>query len=219
MVVAIDGPSASGKSTVARRVAAELGALCVDSGAMYRGVTWQALRAGVDTRDGAAVARLLAGTAAATYVAEGAVRLKLAGTDPARELRTPEVTDHVSFVAAVPQVRARVGAWLRDAARLGDLVVEGRDIGTAVFPETRFKFYLDAAPDERARRRHAELAGAGGNGAVREVKRALERRDAIDSGREADPLRAAPDATVIDSTRITVDEVVRLIAARVRQEG
>jgi CMP/dCMP kinase len=216
-VVAIDGPSASGKSTVARRVAAELGFLYVDSGAMYRGVTWKALREGVNAGDGLAVARMLARVAVETLVVEGAVRFRLDGTDPLADLRGREVTDNVSLAAAVPAVRARVNEWLRDAVRFGDLVVEGRDIGTAVFPGTPFKFYLDAAPGERARRRLAETDGARGAAAAEDVERSLQRRDRLDSGRDADPLRVPPGAVVVDTTRMSVDEVARLVVREVRR--
>ena len=218
-VVAIDGPAASGKSTVARRVAAELGFLYVDSGAMYRGITWKALRERIAVNDPAAVVRLLSRVAAEIYISDDSVRFRLDGMDPLRELRDREVTENVSLVAAVPEVRARVNEWLRDALRFGSLVVEGRDIGTAVFPDTPFKFYLDASPEERARRRHAERTDGTAAASVREVKQALKRRDTIDSGRRAAPLRVAPGATIVDSTSLTVDEVVALIVGQVRRPG
>jgi CMP/dCMP kinase len=218
-VVAVDGPSASGKSTVARHVARELGFLYVDSGAMYRGLTWKALRERVDPSDPAAVVRLLPRIAAETYVIEGSVRFRLDGTDPLRELRERDVTESVSLVAAIPEVRTRVNAWLREALRFGSLVIEGRDIGTAVFPTASFKFYLDATPEERARRRLAELSGPAGAATVGEVEQSLKRRDTIDSGRRTDPLRVAPDAVAIDSTRLSIDQVVRLIVDRVMGRG
>ena len=217
-VVAIDGPAASGKSTVARRVAGELGFLYVDSGAMYRGITWKALMEKVGVNEPAAIIRMLSRVAVDTYVSADSVRFRLDGVDPLRELRDREVAENVSLTAAIPEVRDRVNKWLREALRFGSLVVEGRDIGTAVFPDTPFKFYLDASPEERARRRHAE--GTDGEAAsVHEVRQALKRRDTIDSGRQAAPLRVAPGATILDTTGLTIDKVVALIVGHVRRPG
>lgn len=214
-VAAIDGPSASGKSTVARRVAQRLGWLYVDSGALYRAVTWMALRQGVDTQCAERVAELAERLDAVFYVEQGAVRFRIDGQEPRAELRGDDVTHHVSPVSAVPRVRRRVVGWLRGMRSLGDLVMEGRDIGTAVFPDADFKFYLDASPEERARRRHRETAGRVSEEGVRRTAEALRRRDRIDSGRAADPLRVAGDADVIDSTGMAVDEVVELVLLRV----
>jgi cytidylate kinase len=210
-VIAIDGPAASGKSTVARRVAAALGALYVDSGAVYRGITLAALRAGVDVRDAAAVEALAGRVDLAFHVEDGAVRFRLDGDLPGAALRTPEVNAAVSPVAAVPAVRRRVVEALRGMRGLGSLVMEGRDIGSAVFPDTPWKFYLDASPEERARRRHGELAGS----ALEAVAENLRTRDRIDSGRRADPLRIAAGATVIDSTGLGIEQVVARILAAV----
>jgi len=204
-VIAIDGPAASGKSTVARRVAAALGRLYVDSGAVYRAVAWEVNRRGIDPRDARAVSAAAARISIATFAGGGAVRFKVGGIEPGDALRTEEVNAAVSPVAAVPAVRALVTGLLREMPRFGSLVVEGRDIGTAVFPEARAKFYLEASPEERARRRHAESRAAGLS--VSAVRDSIGRRDRIDSSRTVAPLSVAPDATVIDTTALSIDEV------------
>jgi cytidylate kinase len=215
-ILAIDGPSASGKSTVARRVAEALGFAYVDSGAVYRGVTWQLLRRGVEPRDSGAVARCLRDLAFEHYRAGNAIRFRIDGEDPGEELRSAPVRENVSAVAALPDVRAAVNGWLRESARFGNLVMEGRDIGTVVFPGTPLKFFLDADPEERARRRHAELVQRRENVPVESVRDSLQRRDALDSERAAAPLRVATGATVINTTGIGIDAVVARILERVR---
>jgi cytidylate kinase len=213
LTIAIDGPAASGKSTVARRVAAELGLLYVDSGAVYRGVTLQMLRWGVDTTDAEAMAHAAERLRLDAVKDGGAVKVRVEGEAPGEALRSHEVNEHVSPVAAVPAVRRLVTQTLRDMARLGGLVMEGRDIGTAVFPDADFKFYLDASEAERARRRHAERQAAAGS--VEDVGASLLRRDRIDSTRRTAPLRAAADAVTLDTTCLSVDAVCREIVARI----
>ncbi len=208
-VVAVDGPSGSGKSTVSRRLAAALGARYLDTGAMYRAVTWAVLQAGVDPQDAAAVAAVA-----------GRVALEV-GTDPADPyisvdgipvdgpIRGLEVTASVSAVAAVPAVRAQLVALQRAIiAGSGRIVVEGRDIGTVVAPDADLKVYLTASVDERARRRSTETATD-----VDSTAADLTRRDRLDSTRTADPLRRAIDAVELDTTRLGIDEVV----ARLRE--
>jgi cytidylate kinase len=216
-IIAIDGPAASGKSTVAKRVAAGLGYLYVDSGALYRGVTWHALRSDVDTRDAAAVGRLLPDFPIHFSTSAGAVVFTIDGMDPGMALRSETVNSHVSGVAATPEVRNQVNVWLRDMTRFGNLVVEGRDIGTAVFPSSEFKFYLDASPEERARRRYAEIAEKKDGLSKTDIGESLRKRDTIDRNRKKDPLRVAQDAVVIDSTGMGVDDVVTFVLDRVRQ--
>ena len=206
VVVAIDGPSASGKSTVARKVAGELGWLYVDSGALYRAVTWKALKEGLDTKASESVAELVKTLVPEFYVKEGVVCFLLDGIALDRELRTEEINRNVSPVAAEATVRAHVTQWLRDMVELGNLVMEGRDIGTTVFPDSKFKFYLDASPEERARRRHAETEDTE-NMSVKDVHESLSRRDKIDSRRMTAPLYVADDANVIDSTSMDISEV------------
>jgi cytidylate kinase len=217
-VVAIDGPAASGKSTVARRVAAALDALYVDSGAVYRGITWAALERGVDVHDGAAVTQMLAGLDVRFFARDGAVVFSIDDREPGDAMRTQEVNNAVSPVAVIPGVRIQVVLWLREMARLGALVMEGRDIGTAVFPDTPHKFYLDASPEERARRRHREMVAQTGI-AKAEVDASLRRRDKIDSSRKMDPLQVAPGATRIDSTAMGIEDVVSTIVAAAGSEA
>ncbi len=218
-VVAIDGPSASGKSTVARAVARALGALYVDSGAVYRGVTWQALRTGADPRRPESVLAALERSRWRFFVEEGAVVFRVDGERPGRALRSEAVREAVSDVAAVPGVRAFVAARLREARRFGPLVMEGRDIGTVVFPATPHAFYLDADPSERARRRLRDIVSLEGRGDASSVRDSLARRDLKDRTRPAAPLQVAPRAVVIDSTALGVDAVVERIVRAVRGEG
>lgn len=214
-VIAIDGPSASGKSTVAKKVASLLGFVYVDSGALYRAVTWLALRKGLECDDEQAVQRLVLSVDMTFQVENGAVAFHIDGMDPGQGIRGTEVNENVSEVSAVPAVRKKIVGWLRSMGDLGNLVMEGRDIGTAVYPETKFKFYLDASPEERARRRHAELAANHAGMSVSDVQTSLKKRDAIDSGRKMDPLKIAPGAVVIDSTSMGIDDVVRAIVRSV----
>lgn len=212
-VIAIDGPSASGKSTVARRVAARLGWLYVDSGALYRAVTWQALEKGLDTKDSESVANLVKTLTPEFSIKDDAVSLALDGITLNQELRTETINRNVSPVAAEPTVRKFVTQWLRSMIELDNLVMEGRDIGTTVFADSKFKFYLDASPAERARRRHAETQEAM---SVNDVRESLTRRDEIDSRRMTAPLQVADDADVIDSTSMSADEVTNYIIEHVR---
>lgn len=210
VIVAIDGPAASGKSTVARRVASRLGHTYVDSGAVYRAVAWKLLEWGVNPASRRGVVAALRRVKVDFVAARGAVRLRVNGDDPGIELKSEEVSEAASLAAIVPEVRRYVVARLRRMTMFGSLVVEGRDIGTAVFPEARFKFYLDASPEERARRRHAELVCRGGGRAraARAVGDSLRTRDRRDSKRRIAPLKTAKDAVVIDTTRMGVNEVV-----------
>ncbi|HEU4394115.1 MAG TPA: (d)CMP kinase [Planctomycetota bacterium] len=214
-VVAIDGPAGSGKSTLARLLADRLGFLFLDSGAMYRALTWKALRQGVDPADGDATAALLRGTEIRLQPATPRARTLLDGRDVSTEIRGPEVTAAVSRVAAHPGVRAgmvdRQRAFVREGGGRG-VVVEGRDIGTVVFPDAAVKFFLDATPAERARRRAAETGGT----ADAELH-AMKRRDAADEGRAVAPLRAAADAERVDTTGLTVEQVLDALLDRVRR--
>jgi cytidylate kinase len=213
-VVAIDGPAGSGKTTVARRVAETLGLPALDTGAMYRAVTWAVLEAGIDPADAPAVI----GVAERLDLDVGPPVL-VGGRDVTEAIRSAEVTAAVSTVAAVPAVRVRLVAAQREWIQVhGGGVVEGRDIGTVVAPDAVLKVYLVASEEERARRRRrqddtVEAAGAGDLGATRE---AIRRRDAIDSGRAASPLAAAEDAVVLDTTGLSVDGVVAEVLARYR---
>lgn len=217
--VAIDGPSASGKSTVSRRVAATLGFAYVDSGSLYRAVTWLALRDGVATSDPGALAEWLPGIAVALRREGDSVRFTLNGVDPGPALRDQAVVDHVSDVAAVPVVRRFVVDHLRETVRFGSLVMEGRDIGSVVFPGARYKFFLDADPEERARRRHREQGGERDEDGLAHVMASLQRRDRKDTSRRAAPLQVASGARLINSTHMPIDEVVDAIVSTIRASG
>ncbi len=216
LIVAIDGPAASGKSTVARRVAKELDCVYVDSGSLYRGIAWLAARDAPDTAPAEAAARLLESLQVEFHLVDGAVRYTMNGADPGMELRSETVQNTVGAVAAVPAVRRWALEHLRGMCRFGDLVIEGRDIGTVVFPRARFKFYLEADEDERARRRHRETVAQSGESSLESVQESLARRDAKDSGRSLAPLKKAPDAMPVDTTSRTIDEVVGLVLDTIR---
>ena len=214
--VAIDGPAASGKSTVARHVARELDAVYVDSGAFYRGATWLALREGWSPHDVDALGPVLDPARWRLQVRDGALVFTVDGIEPGDALRGAAVREAVSDMAAVPEVRAFLVARLRETVRFGRIIMEGRDIGTVVFPESRYKFYLDADPEERARRRLREIRAMEGAGEVGDVQASLQRRDARDRSRATAPLQVARGAEVIDSTRLSAGEVAARIVARMR---
>ena len=211
-VVAIDGPSGSGKSTVARGVAAALGFEVLDTGAMYRAVTLAVLRASVDPDDGDACARI-----AQSIELDVGDAVLLDGEDVSKEIRSPRVTATVSVVSAHPEVRRVLVARQREWAesRVGG-VVEGRDIGTVVFPDAPLKVFITASDDERARRRQRDEEAADRDVEVGQVREELHRRDHADSSRAVSPLVPADDAEVIDTTDRAVDETVRHIVERFR---
>ena len=207
-VVAIDGPSGSGKSTVARAVAEHLGLRYLDTGALYRALTWLALDQGVDLSDPAAISAALAGATleAGTDPARPTVRVGQA--DVTEAIRSREVTNAVSAVAAVPAVRAQLLGLQHDIIGGGRIVVEGRDIGTTVVPRACVKIFLTASGEARARRRQLEESGRGVAADVELTRTEIERRDARDATRTASPLTQAPDAVELDSTELSIDAVV-----------
>lgn len=218
LVVAIDGPSGVGKSTVAKLIASRLGYTYLDSGALYRAVAWKALATGTDPTEPDAMRRLCRETSLnVSSGAGGGMVVEVDGRGLAAELRTPEVSRVASQVAALPDVRA----WLLPVQQsfgrrpgVRGVVAEGRDMGTRVFPEAPVKFFLEAEPQERARRRHEELAAADRAADPAETRREMEARDGRDRTREAAPLTAAPDAVLIDTSRLTVEEVAeRMVRA------
>jgi cytidylate kinase len=212
LIIAIDGPSGAGKGTVARAVASELGYRHVDSGAMYRAIGWKAVRDGVPLDDEATVARV----AAQSTIDIGDATTTIDGIDVTREIRTPEIDRAAASVARLPAVRAILVERQRALGAGGRIVMEGRDIGTVVFPNADVKIYLDASAEERARRRAHDPAHSGGPTVVAEVATALTARDELDRTRKASPLYAAADAVVIDTTDKPVRQVVAEVLKVVR---
>lgn len=214
--IAIDGPAGAGKSTVARLVARELGYLYIDTGAMYRAVTLLALRSGTELTDADALTVVARNSdLKLTADPENLPRAYLAGEDVTDAIRTPEVSRAVSLVASVPGVRRQMVELQRAMAAQGGVVMEGRDIGTTVLPGAEAKFFLTATPGERARRRGLELQARGYKVNLGELEEEIIERDLLDSTRELAPLISAPDAEIIDCSRMTVEQVVELIVARV----
>lgn len=211
VVVAMDGPSGSGKSSTSRGVATALGLRYLDTGAMFRAITWWMLEHGVDTEDPDAVAAHAHRPVLVSGTDPKAPTITVDGTDVAGPIRRQPITSAVSAVSAVPEVRSRLLTEQRVVIGDGDIVVEGRDIGTVVAPGADVKVYLTADPDARALRRAAEQSGSD----VASTRLDLIRRDRIDSGRAAAPLAMADDAHHIDTTPYTLDEVVAQVVALV----
>lgn len=217
-VIAIDGPSGAGKSSVSKRVGASLGFLHVDSGALYRIMTWQALENKIDTTNPTAVAAFAATVEVVCRPEDGAVAYYVKGEKPGNRIRTPEINAHASEVATVKEVRERITAILRGMTSLGNLVVEGRDITTVVFPDSPARFYLTASAEARARRRQKEEVEKGiANQSEEAVKASLLARDKIDSTRKYAPLKKADGVLEIDSSDLTLDEVVALVLEKVHE--
>jgi len=199
MVIAIDGPAGSGKSTIARMVAERLGFTYVNSGNLYRAMTLRAIRAGLGAGEGAALVSM----AKAADISYRGGRLFLDGEDVEDLLHSVPVDALVAQVSAVPELRTVVNAHVRRIAGTTDAVVEGRDMTTVVFPEAELKFYLDASPDARAGRRHGEAEGS----SFAEIRKNIEMRDAIDRAKSVGTLKIAPDALYLDSSHLTIQEV------------
>lgn len=213
VVVAMDGPSGSGKSSTSRGVAARLGLRYLDTGAMFRAMTWWMLQRGVDVEDPGAVADLADAPLLVSGTDPESPTITVDGTDVAGPIRSQEVTAAVSAVSAVPEVRARLLREQRDIIGDGDIVVEGRDIGTVVAPDAAVKVYLTADPAARAARRTAETAGTD----VQATEQDLLRRDTIDSGRATAPLSMAADAHHIDTTPFTLEQVIDQVVGLVEE--
>lgn len=226
MIVAIDGPAGSGKSTVARALAARENLTYLDTGAMYRAVTWACLDSGVDINDTAAVANLAQTLDIVLCNTASGPSVKVGDKDCTAAIRTPEVDANVSAVAAIPAVREAMVALQRKAGEAGDVVAEGRDIGTVVFPNAQVKVFLVADPAQRARRRAVQRSGGdlakdssleANSEEAKAIEAELIERDRKDSTREVAPLVAASDAVEIDSTNLSVDEVCGQISALIQE--
>jgi len=213
-VITIDGPAGAGKSTVAKKVAQELGLTYLDTGAMYRAVTLLALRRGVDVNDDAKMKELVRDI----YLDLSGGRIYLNGEDVSEEIRRPEVSERVSLVARLGSVRERMTALQREIASRGGVVLDGRDVGSVVFPEANSKIFLTASVEERARRRYLELQNKGIAISFDEVKQNIVERDKIDSERDIAPLTIPEGAHIVDSTGLTIDEVVQEIVRKCRTD-
>ncbi|MEV8631557.1 (d)CMP kinase [Streptosporangium sp. NPDC051023] len=214
LVVAMDGPSGSGKSSASRGVARTLGLRYLDTGAMYRAITWWMLQRAVDLSDPGAIAARALDATLTIGTDPDAPSFAVDGVDAAVAIRTSEVTAAVSAVSAVPEVRRRLVAEQREIIGEGDIVVEGRDIGTVVAPDAPVKVYLTASADARALRRTAELTGT----TVQAQKDAMARRDTLDSTRKADPLAMAADAVELDTTALNLEEVIAEILRLIKEK-
>ncbi len=218
MVITIDGPAAAGKSTVARLVAEKLGLVYLDTGAMYRAFTLKAIRGGADWNDEEKLVGIFRNTKIEfRRDPAGNYRIYLDGEDVSGEIRKREVTGLVSRIAPLPKIREQMVACQRNFARRvkTGVVVEGRDIGTVVFPDAERKFFLDAAPEERARRRFLELREKKEEAPLETVLAEMRARDESDRKRKVAPLRRAPDAVRVDTTGMSIDRVVEEIVRRV----
>ncbi len=207
-VVAIDGPAASGKSSVARAIAKQIGFEYVNSGAMYRAATWHALQRAISPEDGAAIGQLLETARIDCHLDGAGSRILIDGVDPAEHLWDDRVNSGVSLVSSVPRVREILVAKMRACASNRDVVMEGRDIGSVVFPETPYKFYIDASQEVRLRRRIAQGQ-----------RDHIAARDQADSSRLTSPLVIAEGAHVIDSSDLTIESVVAEIVGQLKMKG
>ena len=216
-VVAIDGPAGSGKSTTAKGCAKRLGFHYLDTGAMYRAITLKVLQTGARLGDRAGLDRLLKGTRIDLSWRRGWLGVKLDGKDVSTAIRTPDVTAYVSEVSAVPAVRKKMVVEQRRAAIGRNLVCEGRDIGSVVFPDAGLKVYLDCDVSSRAVRREAEWRGEGMKASRASVSANLRKRDRLDSGRKVAPLVRVPDAVLVDTTMLTIEEQVEIVCSLARR--
>ncbi|MFD3552513.1 (d)CMP kinase [Streptomyces goshikiensis] len=219
VIVAIDGPSGTGKSSTSKAVAAKLGLRYLDTGAQYRAITWWMITNGVDTEDPHAIAVAAGKPAIVSGTDPSAPTITVDGLDAAGPIRTQEVTSKVSAVSAVPEVRTRITELQRTIAAEADggIVVEGRDIGTTVLPDADLKVFLTASAEARAARRSGELKGKEATD-LAATKEALIKRDAADSGRKTSPLAKAGDAVEVDTTELTLDQVIECVVTLVEEK-
>ncbi|MGI5199224.1 (d)CMP kinase [Streptomyces sp. CA-288835] len=216
VIVAIDGPSGTGKSSTSKAVAAQLGLSYLDTGAQYRAITWWMVNNGIDVSDPSAIAAVAAKPEIVSGTDPSAPTITVDGTDVSGPIRTQEVTSKVSAVSAVPEVRARITELQRSVAASaeGGIVVEGRDIGTTVLPDADVKIFLTASPEARAARRSGELKGAD----LHTTREALLKRDAADSTRKTSPLAKADDAVEVDTSDLTLQQVIECVVTLVEEK-
>lgn len=219
MIITIDGPAASGKSTVARKLAAKLNADFLDTGAMYRAVTYAAIKAGVELTSPYQILETMNNTQFEFTSSVGGMRVQMDGVDITEEIRNPHITASARFIAGSSSARQRLVQMQRKFAEgHGRIVAEGRDQGTVAFPHADIKFYLTADLDERAKRRLGELEAKGAGQDIERVKEAIEKRDESDRKRSDGPLKAADDAITVDTTNLTIEQVVEKLLAFVKEK-
>ena len=217
LVIAIDGPSGAGKSTVARLLADSLGYIYIDTGAMYRAIGWQVKRAGIDPTDENKLADLCEHSVITIKNDNHDSRIYVNGIEVTGEIRTPEMGLMASSVSKSPAVRARLLMVQRELGRNGSVVMDGRDIGTVVFPDADVKFFLVASPEERGKRRYIELKTQGMDVDLTQITKEIQDRDKQDSGREHAPLKKANDALLIDSTSLSISETIASMLAVIKK--
>jgi CMP/dCMP kinase len=217
MIITIDGPAGAGKTTVARRVAGALGYLHIDSGSMYRGLTLKVLREQINLNDQKSIIKTVRGTNLALKQVKGENRVFIDNKDVTDKLRTADINANINTVAAIPQVRQYLLKIQHKLGTKGGIVMEGRDIGTVVFPRAEKKFYLDASIKERAERRFKELHSAGKRANLDEIKRSIHLRDKKDKTRDTHPLCIPKDAKVIDTTGLSVEQVIARILEEIEK--
>ncbi len=213
-IITIDGPSGSGKSTLSRLIARRLGFTYLDTGAMYRAVGYKARQKGVSFTDDQGLAEILEDMNLELTAGNGDTRVIMDNEDISQAIRTADMGMAASAVSARPIVREKLTILQQEMGRKGKVVAEGRDTGTVVFPEARYKFYLDASPEERARRRYSQLLEQGQNADLDEILAQIIQRDQNDSSRSLAPLKAAADAVIIDSSALSIEEVALVILKR-----
>ncbi len=217
LVIAIDGPSGAGKSTLARRLAERLGYIYIDTGAMYRSIGWKAKREGIDPADETKLSDLCARTEVTIKKDNSDPRFYVDGIDVSGEIRTPEMGMMASAVSKSSAVRARLLTLQRELGRRGGVVMDGRDIGTVVFPDADAKFYLEASAEERGKRRFLELKAKGMDVDLARITKEIRERDLQDAGRKLAPLRRADDAFLIDSSTLSIDEVLERMLSKIEK--